>query len=756
MALHDGVLRGGEGHALCVLVGIGAGIGLAVGQSLQNRSPLGGGAVTAEQEGEGGTAAVGVHLGDEGAGFVDHGIIPCQGGYGADMAGEIRLAYLDLMPREHAGGVNFLFADKGIQQSAEKIGIHPRFLGGIEIPPHGGRLPCAVGLPQTARCLVQEAGQPYRHHVGLVAVGLQDGLGHAVSHKRKLQLRGKVARDQKLMAGAVMNQKIQSRDRFGHVGKGQTPEGDVDSHRILGGKSLGAGLWGVQTIEDEAQTLAADSVQSSCFLGHDPQPHAHGPLDSREADEVVLRDDTENGTEGLGGAAIAVLADGLAQALLELGGQQELAHELMEILTVGLHDAADKLDCDAPHAVFLGEDASDSLGYGGIPVIQSVGDLPIVVARGAPDHLVQIGVGLLGDVPRQHLGGIQIGHPLQGKATEHTDHHIGVGGGIRGAEGAAVVGDGVGDLPYVIRPVQDSFPVPLMEHGTEGGLHAGQDPLRELDLGIIECLGQGGADAGIVHVAHGREKIVEIVTHKPTVSLPFFAEHIRVLLGHSPAAGSLLGGEFSFIHKGCLLSLPHPSREEGEADKGEGGALGEGEGGVKLGQLLFSVKDTDQTVLHGLQSGGGGFGSVDLFVVVVDSEGKLTQSLHSRKLLVRERRGILRFLGSLTVGGDAGIHAGCDQLSQGVGLGGQHHGAGLDGSVEVGGIFQHDVNGHRSLLMRKNGWLGGTIGVFLVILCRLIKPAAQRKAWLLSVYRRTEHDNGVLLVIHRVGRAEAD
>ena len=150
MPLHDGVLLVGEGHALGVIVGIGAGVGLSVGQSLQHRSPLGGGTVAAEQDGKGSAAAVGIHLGDEGAGHVDHVIIPCQNGDGADMAGEIRLAHLDLMPREHAGGVGLLLAGKGIQQSAEEGGILLSFLQGIEITPHGGGLPEAVGLPQAA------------------------------------------------------------------------------------------------------------------------------------------------------------------------------------------------------------------------------------------------------------------------------------------------------------------------------------------------------------------------------------------------------------------------------------------------------------------------------------------------------------------------------------------------------------------------------------------------------------------------------
>ena len=387
-------------------------------------------------------------------------------------------------------------------------------------------------------------------------MGLENGLGQTVGHEGKLQMRGKVARDQKLMAGAVMNEILQSRDRLGHVGKGQTPQGDVNGHGIFRcrgifrGEGLGAGLGGVQTVEDQAQALAADPIQIPRLLGHDPQPHAHGPLDCREADEVMLRDDPQNGAEGLGSAAVAVLADGLAQSLLKLGRQQKLTHQLVEIGAMGFHDTADELHGDTPHAVVLSENASDGIGYGSIPVIQSVGDLPIVVARGAPDHLVQIGVGLLGDIPCQHLGEVQIGHPLHGKAAEHTDHHVGVGGGIRRAEGAAVVGDGVGDLPYMIRPVQNGVPVPLVEHDAKGGLHVGQDPLRQLDFGIMECLGQRGSDTGIVHLAHGGEEIVKIVTHESAVSLPLFAEHIRILLGHSPAAGPLFGGKFPFIHNG--------------------------------------------------------------------------------------------------------------------------------------------------------------------------------------------------------------
>ena len=91
-----------------------------------------------------------------------------------------------------------------------------------------------------------------------------------------------------------MDDRFQSRDRLGHVGKGQTPQGDVDGHSIfrcrgfLGGKSRGTGLGGIQTVKDEAQALAADTVQISRFLGHDSQPHAHGPLDRRETDEYAL------------------------------------------------------------------------------------------------------------------------------------------------------------------------------------------------------------------------------------------------------------------------------------------------------------------------------------------------------------------------------------------------------------------------------------------------------------------------------------
>ena len=69
--------------------------------------------MTAEQDGKGSAAAVGIHLGDEGAGPVDHVIIPCQSGDGADMAGEIRLAHFALMPREHAGGVGLFLARGG-------------------------------------------------------------------------------------------------------------------------------------------------------------------------------------------------------------------------------------------------------------------------------------------------------------------------------------------------------------------------------------------------------------------------------------------------------------------------------------------------------------------------------------------------------------------------------------------------------------------------------------------------------------------
>ena len=159
----------------------------------------------------------------------------------------------------------------------------------------------------------------------------------------------------------------------------------------------------------------ADALQISGLLGHNTQPNAHGALDRREADEAVVRNHPQDGHKGLGGAAIGVFADGLAQTLLQFGGQQQLAHQLVEIGAVGFHHATNEPHGHPSHAVLLGKNAGNGLGQSGIPVIQGICDLPFVVARGTPSHFIQIGGHVLGNIAVQHGQRSNIGQPLHGK-----------------------------------------------------------------------------------------------------------------------------------------------------------------------------------------------------------------------------------------------------------------------------------------------------------------------------------------------------
>ena len=203
--------------------------------------------------------------------------------------------------------------------------VHRRLVGGHEGCRH--LLIVRVGLEHPVGCLLAEVGEL---HVAVI-----------VGNGQPLVLRARLCNLQHAVDGVL------------RLIEAQGPETDDDPDRVIGPGHLKGFCPVRDRLGKVREDLGGDPVHR--FGAADARPGGDGPLHGRKTQEVIVVDRLQDREKCLRPAAVRILADGLAHALLQPCGNQKSGQQLMKLRVFGLYDPPDERHGD-DHGVVVAED----------------------------------------------------------------------------------------------------------------------------------------------------------------------------------------------------------------------------------------------------------------------------------------------------------------------------------------------------------------------------------------------------------------
>ena len=183
-------------------------------------------------------------------------------------------------------------------------------------------------------------GHEGRRHLRIVRVGLDHPDGRFGAVVGGLHIPVVVGNGQPLILRPVLRDLQHAVYCILRLVKAERPEPDDDLHAVVGPGHLKGFLPVPDRFVKVRKDFGRDSVHR--IDAADARPGGGGPLHCRKAQKVVAADRIKDGQECFVAAAVRIFTDRLANALLELCGQQELREQLVQLRIPGLYDAPDQ------------------------------------------------------------------------------------------------------------------------------------------------------------------------------------------------------------------------------------------------------------------------------------------------------------------------------------------------------------------------------------------------------------------------------
>ena len=127
----------------------------------------------------------------------------------------------------------------------------------------------------------------------------------------------------------------------------------------------------------------------------DAGPGGNGPFYSRKTQQIIILDGLKNGQKSFRPAAVRVLTDCLAHALLQPGRQQKFCQQVMQFRIAGFDNAPDQGNRDQHCIIVAQQRFSDCVDHGSIAPVDPRGQNVIEL-----DHMQLAGIGIAFDKVR--------------------------------------------------------------------------------------------------------------------------------------------------------------------------------------------------------------------------------------------------------------------------------------------------------------------------------------------------------------------
>ena len=240
---------------------------------------------------------------------------------------------------------------------------------------------------------VQIGGHESRRHPQILRVSLQDLPGRLFAVLRELHIVVIIGNRKPLVLRTVFSNLQHA--LYGVPGfiKTNGPKTGNDLHTVVRPGHFQRLLPVPDCLADAHKEFGGDPVHG--VHAADAGPGGNGPFYSRKTQQVIVLDGLKNGQKSFHPAAIRVLTDRLAHALLQPGRQQEFCQQIMQLRIAGFDNAPDQGDRHQHRVIVAQHRFPDRVDHGGIALVNPCGQNVIEL-----DHMQLAGIGIAFDKVR--------------------------------------------------------------------------------------------------------------------------------------------------------------------------------------------------------------------------------------------------------------------------------------------------------------------------------------------------------------------
>ena len=240
---------------------------------------------------------------------------------------------------------------------------------------------------------VQIGGHESRRHAEILRVSLQDLPGRLLAVLGELHVMVVIGNRQPLVLRPVFGNLQHT--LYGVPGfiKANGPKTCNDLHAVIRPCHFQRPLSVPDRLADARKEFGGDPVHG--IHTADAGPGGNGPFYSRKTQQIIILDGLKNGQKSFRPAAVRVLTDRLAHALLQPGCQQEFCQQVMQFRIAGFDNAPDQGNRDQHRIIVAQQSFPDRVDHGGIAPVDPRGQNVIEL-----DHVQLAGIGIAFDKVR--------------------------------------------------------------------------------------------------------------------------------------------------------------------------------------------------------------------------------------------------------------------------------------------------------------------------------------------------------------------
>ena len=240
---------------------------------------------------------------------------------------------------------------------------------------------------------IQVGGHESRRHAEILRVSLQDLPGRLLAVLGELHVMVVIGNRQSLVLRPVFGNLQHT--LYGVPGfiKANGPKTCNDLHAVIRPCHFQRSLSVPDRPANARKEFGGDPVHG--VHAANAGPGGNGPFYSRKTQQIIILDRLQNGQKSFRPAAVRVLTDCLAHALLQPGCQQEFCQQVMQFRIAGFDNAPDQGDRDQHCIIIAQQSFPDRVDHGGIAPVDPRGQNVIEL-----DHVQLAGIGIAFDKVR--------------------------------------------------------------------------------------------------------------------------------------------------------------------------------------------------------------------------------------------------------------------------------------------------------------------------------------------------------------------